>query len=74
MLRQEIKEIGDEVEFLEVSSGKCIIPNLDLVLQDSISYLPSLTKLELLDILNKANDLIASVLLETNIPVTEENL
>lgn len=67
-------DLDNNIGNLEVLSGKCIIPNLDLVLHNSISYLPNLTKLELLDILNKANDLIASALLESNMRVTEENL
>lgn len=64
----------ETLENLLVSNGRCILPNLDLVLADSISYLPGLTKLQLLEVLNKANELVANVLLETNIRVTEENL
>ena len=61
-------------ENLVASNGRCIIPNLRLVLEDSKSYLPGLTKLELLDVLNKANTLIGDILFETNARVVEENL
>lgn len=66
--------LGDTLENLLVSSGRCIIPHLNLVLDDSMSYLPGLTKLELLSVLNKANELISNILLETSIRVAEENL
>lgn len=69
------KENGyDLIENWIVSIGRCIIPNLRLFLEDSFLYLPSLTKLKLLDVLNKANDLISAVLLETGMRVTEKNL
>ena len=74
MLEQDLKILEEPLENLGVSTGKCIIPNLELALYDSISYLPGLTKLELLKVLNIANELVSSVLLETNMRVTEENL
>lgn len=74
MPKQDAKDLEEPLENLSVSNGRCIIPNLDLVLQDSISYLPGLTNLKLLSVLNKANDLVASVLLETNMRVTEQSL
>lgn len=63
MLEQTVTKLGGSREDLAVSSGRCIIPNLDLVLQDSISYLPNLTKLGIIKVLNKANTLIRYVLL-----------
>lgn len=57
-----------------VSTGRCIIPNLNLVLEDAKYCLPSLKKLELLKVLNKTNELLGEVLLETNMRVYEENL
>lgn len=61
-------------EATKVLTGRCIIPNLQLVLEDSVSYLPNLKKLELLKVLNMANKLVSSILEETNIRVSEENL
>lgn len=74
MLTQEERGLDHPLDYLKVSNGKCIIPNLDLVLYDSISYLPSLTKLELLNVLTKTNELLTHVLLESNMRVTEENI
>lgn len=68
------QDADNNPEDLIISNGRCIIPNLNLVLEDSSSYLPGLTKLELLDVLNKANTLITEILFETNTCVAEENL
>lgn len=73
-MKEQDVEQKEDPEDLTVSTGRCIIPNLTLVLEDSVYCLPSLKKLELLEVLNKTNELLSAVLLETNMRVYEENL
>ena len=62
------KETREEIEIkrFDVSKGRCIVPNLELVVQDSKFYLNRLSKFDLLKILKMSNHLSSLILEETN--------
>lgn len=48
----------------DVSKGRCILPNLKLVLSDSEAYIDKLSRFDLLEVLKDANNLVSVVLME----------
>lgn len=61
MLSQNVTIVGGKFGDLDLSSGKCIFPNLNLVMEDAVCSSPNLTILKILEVLNQENVLVTLV-------------